>query len=66
MKVTVETFSFHHKRKGTKNNKVKIAQGGHNKQKRSDLGQFDLAIVTTKDFLLPLFSYLYEGNRNDV
>jgi len=50
----------------TKNTKVNLAQRGYNKQKRDDLRQFNLALVTTKEFLFPLFSYLYEGNKNDV
>lgn len=50
----------------TKNERSSIAQRGYNKQKRYDLRQFNLALVTTKDFLLPLLSYVYEGHKNDV
>lgn len=50
----------------TKNTRTDIAQRGHNKQKRNDLRQFNLALLTTKEFLLPLISHVYEGNRNDV
>jgi len=50
----------------TKNHRVSLAQRGHNKQKRHDLKQFNLALITTREFLLPLLSYVYEGSRNDV
>ena len=48
------------------NNRSTIAKRGRNKQKRHDLRQCSLAIVTTKDFGIPLFSHVYEGNRNDL
>jgi len=47
------------------NTKCTIAKRGHNKQKRYDLKQFSLALVTTKDIGLPLCSHVYEGNTND-
>ena len=50
----------------TKNKRSNLAQRGHNKQKRNDLKQFNLALLTTKDFLLPLLHHLYEGQKNDV
>jgi len=50
----------------TKNHRVSLAQRGHNKQKRHDLKQFNLGLITTREFLLPLLSYVYEGSRNDV
>ena len=37
----------------------------NNKQKRSDLRQFQYAIVTTKEFVIPLYSYVYSGKDND-
>ena len=37
----------------------------NNKQKRSDLRQFQYAIVTTKEFTIPLYSYVYNGKDND-
>ena len=37
----------------------------NNKQKRSDLRQFQYAIVTTKEFSIPLYSYVYNGKDND-
>ena len=47
------------------NEKCTIAKRGRNKQKRYDLKQFSLALVTTKDIGLPLCSHVYEGNIND-
>ena len=47
------------------NDKCTIAQRGLNKQKRSDLRQFSVALVTTKEMGLPLCSHIYEGNIND-
>ena len=37
----------------------------NNKQKRSDLRQFQYAIVTTKEFSIPLYSFVYNGRDND-
>jgi len=50
----------------TTNTKNTIGQRGNNKQKRDDLRQYNLALLTTKDFFMPIFSYIYQGNRNDV
>lgn len=50
----------------TKNKRSSLAQRGYNKQKRYDLRQFNLALLTTKDFLLPLLSHVYKGHKNDV
>ena len=50
----------------TDNKKSTLAKHGHNKQKRNDLRQFSLALITTKEFTIPLCSYVYEGNINDV
>ncbi|MCL2146568.1 MAG: IS1634 family transposase [Synergistaceae bacterium] len=47
------------------NDKCKIAQMGHNKQKRNDLKQYSMALITTKETGLPICSHIYEGNRND-
>lgn len=49
----------------TGNEKSELAQRGHNKQKRHDLRQCSLALVTSKETGIPLFSHVYEGNRND-
>jgi len=48
------------------NNKSDLAQRGHNKQKRNDLKQVSLALITTKELMMPLCSYVYEGNTNDT
>jgi transposase len=47
------------------NEKCEIAKRGHNKQKRNDLRQYSLALITTKEAGLPLCSHVYEGNKND-
>ena len=47
------------------NEKSTLSKRGHNKQKRNDLRQFSLALFTTKEMMLPLCSYVYEGNIND-
>ena len=44
----------------------KIAQRGHNKQKRNDLRQVSLALMVSEDFHIPLFHVLYGGNINDT
>ena len=47
------------------NIKSELAKRGHNKQKRNDLRQYSLALITTKESGLPLYSHIYEGNKND-
>ena len=47
------------------NDRCKLAMRGHNKQKRNDLRQYSLALITTKESSLPLCSHIYEGNKND-
>ena len=47
------------------NDKSELARRGRNKQKRHDLRQYSLALITTKDSGLPLYSHIYEGNKND-
>lgn len=47
------------------NEKAELARRGHNKQKRNDLKQFGLIQVVTRDFLLPVFSSVYAGNKTD-
>ena len=49
----------------TSNEKSNIAKRGRNKQKRHDLKQCSLALVTSKETGIPLFSHVYEGNKND-
>lgn len=48
------------------NSNCTIAKRGHNKQKRDDLRQFSLGLITTKELAIPLCSYIYEGNMNDI
>lgn len=49
----------------TDNARNTIAKRGKNKQKRNDLRQCSLAVVTSKEYGFPLFSHVYEGNHND-
>lgn len=48
------------------NKESTLTKRGHNKQKRNDLRQFSLGLVTTKELAIPLCSYVYEGNATDV
>jgi transposase len=48
------------------NDKPKLAQRGHSKQKRSDLRLFSLALLVSRESQIPLCSQVYEGNRVDV
>ena len=48
------------------NDRNKIAQRGRQKQKRGDLRQINLALLTTRDFQIPLFHTIYQGNIPDV
>lgn len=50
----------------THNDRNNVAQRGHQKQKRNDLRQVNLALLTTKDFQIPLFHTTYKGNIPDV
>jgi transposase len=47
------------------NNKNKLCKRGKNKQKRNDLRQFNLALLICREFFIPLFSKVYEGNIPD-
>lgn len=49
----------------TDNEKASIAKRGNNKQKRDDLRQFGLSQVVTKEFLIPVFTKVYDGNESD-
>ncbi len=49
----------------SRNGRCTICFRGHNKQKRDDLRQFSLAVITSFDLQIPLFWNLYEGNKND-
>lgn len=46
--------------------KSELPQRGRNKQGRSSLRQVNLGLVVTKEFHIPLFHYVYNGNINDV
>ena len=50
----------------TTNTHCTIAQRGKNKQKRSDLRQVGMALVVTREDLIPLFHHSYRGNTNDT
>jgi len=43
-----------------------LAQRGHNKQKRNDLRQVSLGLMTSADFHIPLLHMVYGGNINDA
>lgn len=47
------------------NNRCTICKRGHNKQKRDDLRQFSLALITCAELQIPLVWELYDGNKND-
>jgi transposase len=51
---------------GSTNQRSRLAQRGHNKQKRHDLRQLGLALVVDRHSQLPLFHHLYQGNRHDA
>jgi len=50
----------------TTNTHCTIAQRGKNKQKRFDLRQVGMALVVTREDLIPLFHHSYRGNINDT
>lgn len=50
----------------TRNDRNEIAQRGRQKQKRNDLRQVNLALLTTNEFQIPLFHTTYQGNVPDV
>ncbi|HJZ24377.1 MAG TPA: IS1634 family transposase [Candidatus Babeliales bacterium] len=49
----------------TGNKRNTIAQRGRSKKKRNDLRQVGLALLVTKDFQIPLFHQVYQGNTPD-
>ena len=49
----------------SKNTRCILCKRGHNKQKRDDLRQFSLAMLTTSILQVPIVWDLYEGNVND-
>jgi len=50
----------------TTNTRSTLAQRGKNKQKRHDLRQVGLAMVVSRQDMIPLFHLTYEGNLNDT
>jgi len=50
----------------TTNDRCTLAKRGRNKAKRNDLRQVGLALLVTKEFQVPLFHKVYEGNTPDV
>jgi len=48
------------------NERNTIAKRGHNKQKRHDLRQVGLALLTSRSFQLPLLHHVYAGDRPDA
>jgi transposase len=58
---TTNFFTYIH----TTNEKCTIAKRGRNKQKRADLRQIGLAMVVTKEDMIPLFHLTYDGNQHD-
>jgi len=50
----------------TDNGRANLPQRGKNKQKRHDLRQFGLAQVVTREFLIPVFTEVYQGNTPDT
>ena len=59
---TTNFFTYIH----TTNTRCTIAQRGKNKQKRYDLRQVGLAMVVTRQDMIPLFHLAYQGNINDT
>ncbi len=49
----------------TTNTRCTVAKRGKNKQKRADLRQIGLAMVVTKEDMIPLFHLTYDGNQHD-
>ena len=50
----------------TKNCRCYICSLGHNKQKRNDLRQFCLAVITSSELLVPIVWEIYDGKDNDT
>ena len=48
------------------NARCDLPQRGKSKQRRNDLRQLALALLVSRDGGVPLGSYIYQGNRNDV
>jgi transposase len=63
--LTVDTTNFY-TYIATTNGRCSLAQRTHSKQKRNDLRHVGLALVVSREDLIPLFHLTYQGNRNDV
>lgn len=50
----------------TTNDRCTVARRGHSKAKRHDLRQVGLALLVSRDFQVPLFHKVYDGNLPDV
>ena len=50
----------------TTNGRCTVAKRGHSKAKRHDLRQVGLALLVTRDFQVPLFHRVYDGNIPDI
>lgn len=50
---------------GSCNTRNTIAKRGKNKQKRMDLKQFGLLLVTSREFQIPLLHNIYKGNKQE-
>lgn len=48
------------------NDRPKLPQRGHSKEKRSDLRIFSVAVLATRDGQIPLCAQVYEGNKPDT
>jgi len=59
---TTNTFTFI----DSTNQRCTIARRGKNKQKRNDLRQVGLAMVVTREDMVPLFHLSYQGNLHDA
>ena len=59
---TTNFFTYIH----TTNIRCSLAQRGKNKQKRYDLRQIGLAMVVTRQDMIPLFHLTYQGNISDT
>ncbi len=58
-------YTNYHTFINTRNGRCIICKRGHNKQKRDDLRQFSLAVLTSKILTIPLAWHMYAGNEND-
>ena len=50
----------------TSNHRAELPQRGHSKAKRHDLRQVGLALMVTREFMVPLLHRVYPGNVPDV